>query len=341
MIKRESDRCLFVLDTNVLMHDPTALFRFQEHDIYLPMIVLEELDAGKKGLSEVARNVRQVSRFLDQLMSDADRDEIEAGMPIHPLSEFGRGFSEAPTGRLIFQTERHGTDLVTVLPGTSADNDILATALELQRREPAPGRSIVIVSKDINLRIKAAVLGIAAEDYSSDQVLDDVNLLYTGMERLPGDFWEHNAKAVDAWKEEGRTFYRISGPDVSDWYVNECLSLEGDDAFEAIVRQKHSETEAIIELADDYRVQRHNVWGITARNQEQNFALNMLMDPDLDFVTLLGTAGTGKTLLALAAGLAQVLDRGRYREIIMTRVTVPVGEDIGFLPGTEEEKMTP
>ncbi|MFW5723502.1 MAG: PIN domain-containing protein, partial [Halochromatium sp.] len=114
MIKRESDRCLFVLDTNVLMHDPTALFRFQEHDIYLPMIVLEELDAGKKGLSEVARNVRQVSRFLDQLMSDADRDEIEAGMPIHPLSEFGRGFSEAPTGRLIFQTERHGTDLVTV-----------------------------------------------------------------------------------------------------------------------------------------------------------------------------------------------------------------------------------
>ena len=341
MIKRDSDHCLFVLDTNVLMHDPTALFRFQEHDVYLPMMVLEELDAGKKGLSEVARNVRQVSRFLDQLMSDADRDEIEAGLPIHPLSEFGRGFTEAPTGRLIFQTEPHGTDLASVLPGTSADNDILATALELQRREPSPGRSIVIVSKDINLRIKAAVLGIAAEDYSNDQVLDDVNLLYTGMETLPGDFWEHNAKAVDAWKEAGRTFYRISGPDVSDWYVNECLSLEGDDAFEAIVREKHGETEAIIELTEDYRVQRHNVWGITARNQEQNFALNMLMDPDLDFVTLLGTAGTGKTLLALAAGLAQVLDRGRYREIIMTRVTVPVGEDIGFLPGTEEEKMTP
>ncbi|MBK5929666.1 PhoH family protein [Halochromatium salexigens] len=341
MIKRDSDHCLFVLDTNVLMHDPTALFRFQEHDIYLPMIVLEELDAGKKGLSEVARNVRQVSRFLDELMSDADRDEIEAGLPIHPLSEFGRGFTEAPTGRLFFQTERLGTDLANVLPGTSADNDILATALELQRREPSPARSIVIVSKDINLRIKAAVLGVAAEDYSNDQVLDDVNLLYTGQATLPGDFWEHNAKAVDAWKEEGRTFYRISGPDVSEWYVNECLNLEGDDAFEAIVREKHSETEAIIELAEDYRVQRHNVWGITARNREQNFALNMLMDPDLDFVTLLGTAGTGKTLLALAAGLAQVLDRGRYREIIMTRVTVPVGEDIGFLPGTEEEKMTP
>ncbi|NBC49248.1 MAG: PhoH family protein [Gammaproteobacteria bacterium] len=349
MIKRESDLCLFVLDTNVLMHDPTALFRFKEHDIYLPMVVLEELDAGKKGLSEVARNVRQVSRFLDQLMSDADRDEIEAGLPIHPLSDYGRGFTEPPTGRLFFQTERPAQPVARTLPGTTADNDILGTALELQRLEQrpeqapaqAPERSIVIVSKDINLRIKAAVLGIAAEDYSNDQVLDDVNLLYTGMATLPDDFWEHNAKEVDAWKEEGRTFYRISGPDVTDWYVNECLHVEGDDAFEAVVRDKRSETEAVIELAEDYRVQRHNVWGITARNREQNFALNMLMDPDLDFVTLLGSAGTGKTLLALAAGLAQVLDRGRYREIIMTRVTVPVGEDIGFLPGTEEEKMTP
>ena len=205
MIKRESDHCLFVLDTNVLMHDPTAIFRFKEHDIYLPMVVLEELDAGKKGLSEVARNVRQVSRFLDQLMSDAGRDEIEAGLPIHPLSEYGQGFTEPPTGRLIFQTELLAQDLAPVLPGKTADNDILATALELHRREKEPKRSIVVVSKDINLRIKAAVLGIAAEDYSNDQVLDDVNLLYTGMATLPEDFWEHNAKEVDAWKEEGRT----------------------------------------------------------------------------------------------------------------------------------------
>ena len=341
MIKRENESCLFVLDTNVLMHDPTALFRFKEHDIYLPMVVLEELDAGKKGLSEVARNVRQVSRFLDQLMHDADRQEIEAGLPIHPLSEYGRGFTEAPGGRLFFQTERLDGDLAPALPGSSADNAILATTLELQRREAPRKRSVVIVSKDINLRIKAAVLGLPAEDYSNDQVLDDVNLLYTGMAELPADFWEHHAKEIDAWKEEGRTFYRITGPDVSDWYVNECLYMQGEDRFEAAVREKRSETEAVIELVDDHRAQRHNVWGITARNREQNFALNMLMDARLDFVTLLGTAGTGKTLLALAAGLAQVLDRGRYREIIMTRVTVPVGEDIGFLPGTEEEKMAP
>jgi len=119
------------------------------------------------------------------------------------------------------------------------------------------------------------------------------------------------------------------------------LLYEGDDSFEALVRKKPSPTEAIIDLAADFRSPRHHVWGIIARNREQNFALNMLMDPELDFVTLLGAAGTGKTLLALTAGLSQVLDRNLYQEIIMTRVTVPVGEDIGFLPGTEEEKMTP
>ena len=340
MIKREEDKpCLFVLDTNVLMHDPTAIFRFKEHDIFLPMVVLEELDAGKKGMSEVARNVRQVSRFLDQLMRDADKEEIDAGLPIHPLSEFGRGFTELPAGRLFFQTEPLAKRIETTLPGTTADNEILGTAQALQER--LREHTVIIVSKDINLRIKAAVLGIPAEDYSNDQVLDDVDLLYTGMDALSQDFWEHHAKEMDSWKEQGRTFYRIQGPDIADWYPNQCLYLEDDDSFEAMVRERRSDTEAVIELVEDYRISRHNVWGITARNREQNFALNMLMDPELDFVTLLGTAGTGKTLLALAAGLAQVLDRSIYREIIMTRVTVPVGEDIGFLPGTEEEKMTP
>ena len=340
MINRENDkRCLFVLDTNVLMHDPTAIFRFKEHDIFLPMVVLEELDAGKKGMSEVARNVRQVSRFLDQLMVGADKAAIDAGLPIHALSEFGHGFTEPPAGRLFFQTEPLGTDIAASLPGTTADNNILATAGALRAHRET--QTVVIVSKDINLRIKATVLGIPAEDYSNDQVLDDVDLLYTGMDALPADFWEQHAKEIDAWKEEGRTFYRVQGPDISDWYPNQSLFLENDDSFEAMVHEKRSETEAVIELVEDYRLSRHNVWGITARNREQNFALNMLMDPDLDFVTLLGTAGTGKTLLALAAGLSQVLDGGIYREIIMTRVTVPVGEDIGFLPGTEEEKMTP
>ncbi len=340
MIKRENDKpCLFVLDTNVLMHDPTAIFRFKEHDIFLPMVVLEELDAAKKGVSEVARNVRQVSRFLDQLMQDADKAEIDAGLPIQPFGEYGTGFTEPPAGRLFFQTQPLSEHFDTVLPGTTADNEILATAQSLQQQRAE--RTVVIVSKDINLRIKAAVLGLPAEDYSNDRVLDDVDLLYTGVAALSDDFWEHHAKEVDSWQEEGRTYYRVKGPDVADWYPSQCLYMGQDESFEAIVRERRGEHEAIIELVEDYRLPRNNVWGISARNREQSFALNMLMDPELDFVTLLGTAGTGKTLLALAAGLTQVLDRNIYREIIMTRVTVPVGEDIGFLPGTEEEKMTP
>jgi PhoH-like ATPase len=340
MIKRHNDKpCLFVLDTNVLMHDPTALFRFKEHDIFLPMAVLEELDAAKKGMSEVARNVRQVSRFLDQLMHEASKEEIDVGLPINPLNESNGGYVAPATGRLFFQTSLLELNLPESLPGTLADNNILATAQALQSLDSQ--RTVIIVSKDINLRIKAAVLGIPAEDYTNDKVLDDVSLLYTGQEVLPADFWENHEKALDSWQDEGHTFYRIKGADILDWYPSQCLTIAGDETFEAIVRDKPAPEEAIVELVNDYRSARHNVWGINARNREQNFALNMLMEPKLDFVTLLGPAGTGKTLLALAAGLAQVLEHNAYREIIMTRVTVPVGEDIGFLPGTEEEKMTP
>ena len=339
MIKRENDKsCLFVLDTNVLMHDPTCIFRFKEHDIYLPMVVLEELDQGKKGMSEVARNVRQATRFLDQLLCNADKGEIDAGLPIGPVSTTG-GLIAPPAGRLFFQTQPMDLRLPEALPGSGADNNILGTARALH--DCRPDRQVIIVSKDINLRIKAAVLGIPAEDYSNDQVLEDAALLYTGVERLPPNFWEQHSKSIDSWKEEGRTFYRINGPDVANWYPSQCIYSGAEDKFEAIVREKPTEGEAVIEVVHDYRMPRHNVWGINARNLEQNFALNLLMDPDLDFVTLLGTAGTGKTLLALAAGLTQVLDRNLYKEIIMTRVTVPVAEDIGFLPGTEEEKMTP
>ncbi len=340
MIKRDDRKPrLFVLDTNVLMHDPTALYRFQEHDIYLPMVVLEELDRGKKGMSEVARNARQASRFLDGLMQGADKADIDAGLPIQPLREGMGGHVLPATGRLFFQTEHLEIGLLGGLPGSNPDNAILGVVQALQARYP--DKTVILVSKDINLRIKAAVLGIPAEDYANDQVLEDVDLLYTGVTALAPDFWDRHAKELDSWREEGRTFYRVRGPDVATWFPSQCLYLEGEDGIEAMVRGKPTPEEAIIELVTDYRVPRHNVWGITARNREQNFALNMLLDPDLDFVTLLGTAGTGKTLLALAAGLAQVLDKPVYRDIIVTRVTIPVGEDIGFLPGTEEEKMTP
>ena len=330
-----TQRRLYVLDTNVLMHDPTAIFRFQEHDIFLPMVVLEELDAGKKGMSEASRNVRQVSRFLDDMMRDVSKQEIDAGLVIQSLQN---STGAAITGgRLFFQTEALVGSLPDTLPGNKPDNYILATtqALQALHRETR----VTLVSKDINLRIKAAVLGIHAEDYFNDKALDDLDLLFTGLQELPKDFWDKHSKDMESWQQEGRTWYRIQGPLVKDWHPNQCVYSESDN-FEALVRGI-DDRGALLELIRDYRGIRHTVWGINARNREQNFALNMLLDPGVDFVSLLGSAGTGKTLLALAAGLAQTLEQNRYREIIMTRVTVPLGEDIGFLPGTEEEKMTP
>ena len=337
MIKRpDATKRLFVLDTNVLMHDPTALFRFDEHDIFLPMVVLEELDRGKKGLSEVSRNVRQVSRFLDDLLEQAaDNDAINLGIPLPSVTN-----SDVPqaSGRLFFQTRQMSGELPKELPGQIADNAILAVAINLQQAQV--DTNVILVSKDINLRIKATVLGICAEDYYNDKVLDDVDLLYRGSSELKADFWE-DLNRLESWTEDGRTFYQVEGEVVKDWYPNQLIYSPGEErAIEAVVRN-NNETTADIELIHDYRRENHSVWGITARNREQNFALNLLMDPEIDFVTLLGQAGTGKTLLTLAAALTQCIEHKRYGEIIMTRVTVPVGEDIGFLPGTEEEKMTP
>ncbi len=331
------EKKLFVLDTNVLMHDSAAIFRFQEHDIFIPMVVLEELDSAKKGLTEVARNARQVSRFLDELIHNVDQNQIDAGIVLLRL-DYTEQIDRQCSGRLFFQMRRMISLLPETLPGDLPDNSILGTVLAL--RQEHAGVQVILVSKDINLRIKAALLGVRAEDYHSDQVLDDINLLFTGAGALPEDFWEQHGRTMDSWQEQDRTFYKVKGPLVEEWYPNEFLYTPGEAKFEAIVRSCDGNA-AIIELARDYRRAQHEVWGIQARNMEQNFALNVLLDPDIDFVTLLGTAGTGKTLLALAAGLVMTLDQKLYREIIMTRETVPVGEDIGFLPGTEEEKMAP
>jgi PhoH-like ATPase len=329
-------RRLFVLDTNVLMHDPTALFRFEEHDVFLPMVVLEELDAHKKGLSEQSRNVRQVSRFLDDMMRGMDKEQIDRGLPLNAAYSGNHG-KKPSSGRLFFQTRELSSVLPQGLPGGS-DNAILAQTLALQRENP--DARVVLVSKDINLRIKAAVLGVHAEDYYSDKTLEDTDVLYSGMTALPPDFWESHARDMRSWKEGDRTYYEVTGPAVREWQINQCVYEDTPQGVEAIVRKVDGER-ATLELTRDYRSERHSVWGITARNREQNFALNLLMDPEIDIVTVLGPAGTGKTLLALAAGLVQTLETNRFVEIIMTRVTIPLGEDIGFLPGTEEEKMEP
>jgi len=330
-------RRLFVLDTNVLIHDPTAIFRFEEHDVYLPMVVLEELDAHKKGLSEASRNVRQVSRFLDDMMRDVTPEQIGLGLKL-PSGYSGNHGKRPSSGRLFFQTRQVASALPEGLPGQGGDNAILAQTLALQNEHQ--DARVILVSKDINLRIKAAVLGVHAEDYYSDKTLEDADVLYTGMTPLPPDFWEQHGKDMRSWKEGERTFYEITGPAVREWHPNQGVFESSPAGIEGIAR-KISGATATIELTRDYRNERHSVWGVTARNREQNFALNLLMDPEIDFVTVLGPAGTGKTLLALAAGLMQTLETNRFVEIIMTRVTIPLGEDIGFLPGTEEEKMEP
>ncbi len=326
-----------MLDTNVLMHDPTAIFRFDEHDVYLPMMVLEEIDAGKKGMSEAARNARQCSRFIDDLIRDLDKEAIDAGIKL--ADPFERADGEIrESGRLFFETTPATSTLPSSLPGQSADNRILACTLGLRaaRRDDR----VTLVSKDVNLRIKAAVLGIHAEDYFNDKTLNDVDLLYPGASELSADFWDTHGKDMESWQEDGRTFYRVSGPSVDTWTPNEFISDPRSEGFDAIVRRVDDDG-AVIEIINDYAAENHAVWGIRARNREQNYALNLIMDPQIDFVTILGVAGTGKTLLTLAGALEQTLDDNRYKEIIMTRVTVPLGEDIGFLPGTEEEKMEP
>jgi len=327
---------MFVLDTNVLMHDPTALFRFQEHDIFIPMVVLEELDAGKKGQSEVARNARQASRFIDDLIDDKDSHSIENGLALNDIKFAEVDFK--PQGRLYLQTHILSNRLPAGLPGKNADNTILETTLSLQSNKT--DTIITLVSKDINLRIKARVLGIHTEDYYNDKVLDDANLLYSGVHALPKDFWEKNSDSLESWQKDLHTYYRIKGKPIEVCYPNQCLYKDDDEAFEALVRHSDEHSTTLV-VATNHRRESNNVWGITARNREQSFALNLLMDPDVDLVTLLGAAGTGKTLLALAAGLQQTIEDKRYREIILTRVTIPLGEDIGFLPGTEEEKMAP
>ncbi|MBY0545333.1 MAG: PhoH family protein [Gammaproteobacteria bacterium] len=337
MIRRnEQTKRLFVIDTNVLMHDPSSIYRFEEHDIYIPMVVLEELDNNKKGLSEVARNVRQVSRYFDAILAHAKGDEIKVGLSLNHFSKKPNG--QPPHGRLYFQNHELTAKLPHSLPGNKPDNSILETILALQVERPE--LDVILVSKDINLRIKATLLGISAEDYFNDKVIDDIELLHKGMIFLADDFWESHGKNMKSWKDKEKTFYRLTGDDVHEWYPNMFLATKEEEGFSGVVREIQ-EKEALIELVVDYRHANNAVWGVVARNREQNFALNLLMDPNIDFVSLQGIAGTGKTLLALAAGLAQTIEKKRYREIIVTRTTVPLGEDIGFLPGTEEEKMTP
>lgn len=321
-------RKIYILDTNVIIHDPTSLQRFDEHDVILPIVVLEEMDKVKKGFDELARNVREASRQLDELSMHCD--DLTKGCPL------------PGGGKLFFELNHRSLEILPdSLANGSGDNRIIAVSLAVQQEHP--GRHVILVSKDINLRIKARVLGLKTEDYRSDRVVSDLSVLPSGKVRLDLATWETmaNDMVVDDEHDHGNHF-EVTWPDeMALPYLNSFVILPGD--REVAMQCTAIDENRRVHLQDitSYRTSRHAIWGIQARNMEQNMAMSLLMDAELDLVAIMGLAGSGKTLLALAAGLHQTLDMGLYEKILVTRATVPMGQDLGFLPGTEREKLEP
>jgi len=320
------ERKIYILDTNVLIHDPNALSRFDEHDVVLPVVVLEEMDKVKRGVDELARNVREVSRYLDEI---SDVENMDEGCPL------------PGGGRLFF---RMSHDVHDVLPESFSrnygDNRILAVTMALKNENPE--REVILVSKDINLRIKARAVGLVSEDYRSDRVVEDLDVLSSGQVRIDEEHWAAMSGGMKVSELEHGNRYTVTWPEnLSLPNVNSFILPPGE--REIAYRCRGAEEGRVVQMDDSYsyRSERHAVWGVQARNLEQDMAMNLLMDPEIDMVSLVGLAGSGKTLMALACGLHQTLDIGIYDRIMITRATVPMGQDIGYLPGTEKEKMEP
>jgi len=318
---------VYVLDTNVLLHDPNSVLRFKEHDVYIPFVTIEELDAKKAGTSDVNRNARQATRLIEEIVTQ-DGFDISSGFP---LQNFNGGHA---TGRLRLQSRQLG-----FLEGEFAhknDNLYLAVLEDLCR---VHGRDrVIMVSKDLNLRIKARALGYRAEDYRHDHVVDDADLIYRGLREISQEEFDSWTPALKCWKQEGSVYYEVPAANL---LINEFLVLPHDNELYQVVEIDEAGERATLWLVKDYCKSKNAVLGINARNLEQRAAMALLMDPDIDFVALLGPAGTGKTILTLAAALDMTLGEEAFDEILFTRATVPLGEDIGFLPGTEEEKIAP
>jgi len=333
-IDKKANR-LYVLDTNVLIHDPTALYQFEEHDVVIPMTVLEELDKHKNGMREIARTARQISRTLSDLTANVTPEEIQQGIPIPRLAG-------GPTGRLRFLCYQDLTPLETL--ENSPDNRILAETCRL--RDERHDASVILVTKDINLRVKAAALKVPVEDYLNDRAFGDLDAMIEGAKvyadagRDGRSLWESLDVEVMVERTDGCTFYHLEGRIPDDWHVGMLVSDSDNGAeFEAIVRS-HGPSKATLQLLTNYR-HHDGVWGVHAHDSRQNFALNLLIDPTIDILTIAGSAGTGKTFMTLAAAFQQTLDSKQFERIVFTRAPIPMGEDIGFLPGTEEEKMSP
>ncbi|NBA98064.1 PhoH family protein [Pseudomonas sp. R5(2019)] len=319
---------LYVLDTNVLIHDPNALLNFEEHHVTIPMTVLEELDKLKDGKHSVAAECRQAIRLIDKTLGDASPVDVEQGVPIQ------RGKS-GPKGLLsILMTPR--TEPNRLLPEHLNDNIIINQLVDLRARNK--DLNVVLVTKDINMRLKARACGIAAEDYSTDQLVDDVALLSKGYHTVTGSFWDRVSK-VETRQDHGRTWHQVQLIDnLPAVHVNEFIIdeqgfvgwIKGINDCELLVLDLHQEP-----------LLHQEAWGLKPRDIHQALALFALLDPDIHLVNLTGAAGSGKTILALAAAIEQTMVSKRYRRIIATRSVQGLDQEIGFLPGTEAEKMEP
>ncbi|MFL1404266.1 PhoH family protein [Marinobacter sp. M1N3S26] len=320
---------MYVLDTNVLIHDPNALLNFEEHDVILPMTVLEELDSLKSGKQAVAADCRQAIRNIDKLLGDASPKDIEKGVPIV------RAKKAKPLGTLsiLMSTGHTGNHS---LPEHLNDNKIINTLAELQSRFKS--RDIILVSKDINMRLKARGFGVEAQDYHNDQLLDDIDLLPKGYHEFPNSFWDKIQKVETVQREAVTEHLLKREGELSKLNINEFVIDQ-----QGFIGKVVDVDEDTLVLQDMHHqdLMDEEVWGLVPRDIYQAMALNLLLDPEVHLVNLTGSAGSGKTILALAACIEMTVASKAYKRIIATRSTQGLDEDIGFLPGTEAEKMEP
>ncbi|MFQ3203904.1 MAG: PhoH-like ATPase [Pseudoalteromonas tetraodonis] len=325
------DSKMYVLDTNVLLHEPLAYLSFQEHQVVIPMTVLEELDHIKDRKHDVSRDARVAIRGLDGVLSQATPEQMLQGVAL-PRNKQG-----GSTGSLIIVNDHLFADSISGLPGNENDHRIINCAVHLQNQHS--DKKVILVTKDINMRLKAKGAGLKyVEDYRTDQLIDDIDLLTSGYKKIEGDFWQHVGQCNT--EQHGReTVHHIPKDLIPDVFCNEYL-LDDGDQFAARVKSYDGEHITIKDIGAE-RLMHQSAWGIKPKNIYQAMALDALLDTSIELVILTGPAGCGKTLLALACALEMVIEKGIYDKVIVTRNTPEIAESIGFLPGTEEEKMAP
>jgi PhoH-like ATPase len=324
---------IYVLDTNILLHEPLAFLSFQEHDVVIPMTVLEELDYIKDSKKDVARDARVSIRAMENILKDASPEEMTHGVSLAGSV----GGEHGPSGRLSIYTDLLMAQELQVFTSNENDNRIINVGLDLQQSHP--DTTVVLVTKDINMRLKAKGAGMRkVEDYRTDQLIDDIKYLCKGYMMFPGDFWSQVTDVQS--RQEGRdTIHSIPKSVLPDAYINEFI-IDETKTFAGLIEGIDQEVIEVLDLGVE-RLMSRQAWGIQPKNIGQAMALHTLLDPHIDLVIMTGPAGSGKTLLALAAALEMVVEKNMYDKIIVTRSTPEIAESIGFLPGTEEEKMAP